>query len=205
MNEDYDRNAQIPEVIPKVIVGEDGEPVIARERFIKPSPVPKALAAFLVLSAIVSGFFIIKGDRDRDHDRRAFQDKIDRQVARLDDQARELAQAQDDAARDRDNLRNLILALLAASGDPEKQKQILEQFTKEQARLNAERRAGGSTPTSPGTQGNPSPTPGPQPTATRSPQPRPTSTAKPSPSPTPGVVTICPPRLPVVGQVKCFP
>lgn len=183
----------LPRVIPEVIY-RDGEPMIAREMVVKPSPIPRSLSIIIVLLAAASFGITIWGQAQRNADNKK-QNEINSEQDRKQTEAI-------------DANKKLILALLNAK-TPEERRKLLENFANNEADREGSPR--------------PSPIPQPMPTVTviivpqsspqRTPAPRSSPTRKPSPkasaskspSPAPSCVTptqVGPVSLPCPRKVK---
>lgn len=197
------KDEPIPSVIPKV-EWIDGEPVIAREHVVRPSPVPRSLAIILVLLAALSlGYtFYEQGQReDQFQAQRTADEADDRRVEGL---VEDLQRQQERANMERERLRLLVLGILAADS-PEDRAELLRIFAEETATENdANAQQDSDDPlgepstndqgvTEPSSMSEPKPAPRPS----RQPRPSPS----PSPSEEPPVVDA--PPVPLVPE-QCF-
>lgn len=180
----------LPAVIPQVVFDKHGEPIIAREIVVEPSPVPKVLTIFIlimVVSSVVYGFIQERQDEAETAERRAENTEL---LNRLQDQSDRI-QAQVDIGRmERDRLRALMVALASrASADPEVQR-LLTEFATESDTPPRSSQPGAITPRPGQTAAPEGPperqtTPAPEPSRRPSPAPRPSPTSAPaSPRPT---------------------
>lgn len=171
--------ADIPVVIPEIVFNEFGEPLIARELVLKPSPVPFWLALLLaILGALtLANGFWVQHQRTTEA---AKQNRINHSLIL------QLEQRQQEAEQDRDRLRTLVIDVLNAK-TRQQSVAALKKFLAEEKRAEKERQGGVAPTQTP----SPSQTPkaigsggGASPKASGGPTPSPTST-KPSPSPSP--------------------
>lgn len=168
---DAESSDDLPAIIPEVVFDRHGEPIIAKQIVVKPSPVPRTLAVLMMLLGALSVGLVMLGQDQRDDDTKAFNAKI---LAVQNAQAK----AQDELSREVARNRKLVLDLLSAP-TPEKRRQLLEDFSKQ----TAVEQAGASPSPVPRS----SPTPGRvlPPSSRPRPDPAPSSSKSPSPSPSP--------------------
>lgn len=193
-------NADIPAVIPKV-EWVDGEPVIAREQVVKPSPVPRSLAIIVILLAAFSVGYTVYQQEQRGDDREAQRIADEADDRRVEGLVEDLQKQQERSEVERERLRLLIIGLLAAD-TPEEREALLRQFAEETAAENRENAAQDRADpmgqpstndegvTEPQSQPSPSESSGPDP-PDEEPDP------EPSPSEPPPIVDVPPPPVPL--------
>lgn len=124
--------ADLPVVIPQVVFGNDGEPLIAREMVVEPSPVPKVLTIFILVMVVSSVVYGVVQEQRRSEDA-VQQQKVDEEAdKRISELVADLQVQQLQAGIERNRLRELVLALLASQSEEER-RQILEEFALEDA------------------------------------------------------------------------
>lgn len=211
------KDDDIPDYIPEIAIGPDGEPRIVKEMVVKPSPLPRGMSVFILIMVVATVVysFVQQGQRNsdlkeqREGDQKIITKVLEGQTSLAETQAnltstqKDLAAVQRQAARERDRLRNLILAILAAR-TPEESRRLLEEFVKAE-----------EADPAPSVRASPSPRRTPSPQPSRSPPPhKPPTHPSPSPSPTdtpvadlpPAPVPLPPPvgdcvRIPLIGRV----
>lgn len=189
---EYDPEAPIPDVIPRVNFSE-GEPIIATEEVHHPSPIPRSVTIIVLLLAAASLVYIAVSKSNEAHDAKAAQDRLAAQVAANKALVLQLQHQQGIIDANEKRLEDLILAVSTAK-TPGEVTAAIQRFLKSSARAHEReqqyqaRHGGQAQPSSaPCCDTGGSPSPSPRPSASRSPSnspsPRPSHSPHPSPSP----------------------
>lgn len=175
------KDDDIPAVIPAVSFDKNGEPRIVREVLRKESPIPRSIALLLLLLSIATVVYVFteQNKRDAEFDQQQLTDQM--QFDQLEATVKRLNESDLRSERERDALRALVLGVIAADGNEDEVRRVLERFADatDAIALQSPSSTSSTAPTDDPEQ------PGEQPQAmpAREPSPRSTSSRPPSPEP----------------------